>query len=66
MLIVNDRYLAVCDPEAENGVRLTGLDVIKRIEIKVDNDGQPEANQILEMLNFIRNDFDDETHDGDE
>lgn len=66
MLIVNDRYLAVCDPEAENGVRLTGLDVIKRIEIKVADDGQPEANQILKMLNFIRNDFDEGTHEAGE
>lgn len=56
MIIINDRYLAICDEE--EGVRLIGLNVIKRIEIKVDED-QPEANQIMKMLDFIRNDFDE-------
>ena len=61
MLIVNGRYLATCDEE--EGVTLVELELIKRIEIKVD-DGQPEANQILEMLDFIRNDFEGHTGEG--
>lgn len=60
MIIVNNKFLALCD--AENGVRLIGMDVIKRIEVPV-SDGQPEANQIKEMLDFIRNAF--EEHAGE-